>query len=258
MRFFLTFCFSFFIFSAPVLAQGHEAFCQQADSTAASQACIKRHLDSAQRRLNKIYQKLNAELKDEKLEELKELQKTWLLYRDAECMWESGRVMTPAVRRIHELSCMARVTEDRADLLMVAYADGEAEGLRQEYGSFPRWMNVLAKDYPDVFWNYGRRSSFDLDCDGEDEYIMQGIKTVVQKSDKSEKDEEEDQNLKKGFAKEVVVAIVQNPPTGRPKPKIFDFSVTEDDSSDSVCSDAITVEFLQKPEIKAEPNEDRR
>ncbi len=30
-------------------AQGHGAYCEQADSTAATQTCLKRHLDTAQK-----------------------------------------------------------------------------------------------------------------------------------------------------------------------------------------------------------------
>ena len=88
MRFFIFFLLLSFV-SFPVFeasAQGHSQYCSQADSTAAIQKCLKRHLDSAQNRLNKIYTSLSDGLEGEQKEELKELQKNWLRYRDAECM----------------------------------------------------------------------------------------------------------------------------------------------------------------------------
>ena len=75
-------------------AQGHGGFCEKADSTAATQACLKRHLDSAQRRLNMVYQKLSGQLEDEDKTSLEELQQSWIAYRDAECEWESTQSET--------------------------------------------------------------------------------------------------------------------------------------------------------------------
>lgn len=234
-----------------VQAQGHGGFCDQADSTAATQDCLKRHLKSAQNRLNKIYKKLGDELEAEKLTELQDLQKSWLAYRDAECMWEAERSATPSLKRVNELSCMARVTEDRADILMIAHADGDQENSRREYGSFPRWMNVLTKDNPGVFWNYGHRPSYDLDCDDEDEHVMTGVITSAQKTEKTEDEDNKEQN----FSQTVVVAVVQDPAIGRPAANIFKFPVMLEDGSNSVCHGSVTVDFGQKKEEKVAEGE---
>lgn len=228
-----------FNFSTPLMAQGHTQFCGKADSTAASQRCLKRHLDSAQRRLNKVYQNLSADLTAEKLQELKELQKIWLAYRDAECMWEAQTSETPSLKRINEVSCMARVTEDRADLLTIAYGEGNIKGVQREYGSFPRWMNALAKDNAGVFWDYGTRTVIDLNCDDEDEYIMQGVVMTPMNLD--------DENaMGKAFSQEQVIAVVQNPSTGRPQSDIFKFKVTGADSEATLCNDKINLKAEQK------------
>lgn len=248
MRFLIVFsvcCFVFFTQNS-AKAQGHSVFCGQADSTAASQSCLKRHLDSAQRKLNTVYKKLIEKLEGDTLVELKELQTTWLRYRDTECMWEAARSITPSLKRVNEISCMARVTEDRLDLLSIALSDHSEEGAQREYGSFPRWMNVVAKDYPGVYWNYGKRSRFDLDCDEEDEFVMQGFTTKEQKV--SRVGEEEEGPFPLNFEKNIVVAIAQNPPTGRPTVKIFSFPVQDIEGENTVCSDAVTIEYAQKPE----------
>jgi uncharacterized protein YecT (DUF1311 family) len=223
---------------APVLAQGHNTYCNMADSTAATQSCLKKHLDAAQQRLNKTYNKLETQLEtEEKKQELKSLQQTWLDYRDAECAWEAESTETASLKRINELSCMARVTDDRADLLTVIATDDELEGGAREYGSFPRWMNVLAKDYPLVYWDYGKRFTEDLNCDDEAEQMMTGI-VVEQQED--------------GLKEEIVVAVTQNPATGRPKPVLFDFNVGEQMDEETLCSGQIT---LQVSEVKELPKE---
>lgn len=232
-------------------AQGHAGFCDQADSSAATQACLKKHLQSAQKRLNSIYKSLSDKLEPEKLEEMKELQKNWLAYRDSECMWESENSITPSMKRLNELSCMARLTEDRADILDVVYADGKQVTERKEYGTFPRWMNVLSKDHPDVFWGYGRRTEHDLNCDGEEEQIMQGILTKLSKTD-SENPKEENQKL---FSKQVVLAIVENQSVGRPSATVLEFPVQQEAGPNAVCSDRVSLQVkTNPPEKKSDDN----
>lgn len=238
------------VFMAPVSvnAQGHSAFCAQADSTAASQECLKRHLDSAQKRLNKVYQELGSKLEAEKLTELKELQSAWLNYRDAECMWESQNSVTPSLKRVNELSCMARVTDDRADLLTVIYGDGTGGVSQREYGSFPRWMNVLAKDYPDIYWHYGGRTDTDLNCDGENEYVMRGVRVLALKMDKTKTEDTEAaaQPVNLVYENKAVIAVAQNPPTGRPTAKIFEFPIQMEGDNQAVCSENISFQFGEK------------
>jgi len=234
-------------------AQGHSAFCGQADSTAAAQSCLKRHLDSAQSRLNKVYKKLTNELEGESLESLKGLQATWLRYRDAECMWEADRSATPPLKRTNELSCMARITDDRVDLLTIALSDHSDEGVQREYGSFPRWMNVVAKDNAGIFWDYGNRTSHDLDCDGDEEFVMKGL---TMKSVKSSGDEEtEEENPAVNFEQNIVFAIAQSPPTGRPTAQVFSFPVRTEQSTESVCSSRVSAEFGRYPEPEKKEEE---
>jgi len=213
-----------------------------ADSTAATQACLKKHLDEAQRRLNKIFDSLNNDLESaQKKAQLKDLQKTWLNYRDAECMWEMEQTETASLKRINELSCMARVTDDRADLLTVIAMDQEVEGGAREYGSFPRWMNVLAKDHSSVYWDYGKRFAEDLNCDEEPEQIMTGV-TIQSKDD--------------ALSQEIVIAVSQNPVTGRPKPTLFTFDVAQEASEKTLCSAQVGLNARNETPVKKEESKD--
>ncbi len=220
----------FLIFSFPYLAQaqGHSTYCKDVDSTAASQDCIKEHLKSEQNRLNEIYEKLKESLDVEIREELQTLQNIWLTYRDAECMWEAARPEETVLKHIYELSCMARVTEDRADLLTVAYGDSTAISVQREFGDFPRWTNALAKENPGIFWDYGTRLEGDLNCNDLDEHAMIGIKM----------DEK---------APDIYLAIVENPPVGKPKSTLFKFPVVaeeEEEIENAICSDTVKIEII--------------
>lgn len=229
-----------YILPTPVMAQGHGVYCEQADSTAATQKCLKRHLDSAQKRLKTIYDTLNAGMDDEKKQELSELQKSWLAYRDAECMWEAQNADTASLKRINELSCMARVTDDRADILTIVHEDKIQLDTVREYGSFPRWMNVVAKENTDVFWNYGKRTGIDLDCDGEDEYLMSGIQSEMIEVKATEDVEKTEYNI---FKNHVVLALAQNTSVGKPTAQIFKFLVNEEGGEDAVCSQNLTLNY---------------
>ncbi len=223
-RFILLICFAFLLPLTPAGAQGHGGFCEKADSTAATQACLKRHLDSAQRRLKMTYQKLSDQLVSEQKTKLTFLQNSWISYRDAECDWESDQSEDVSIKKLNKTSCLARVTEDRADLLSVLYNDGVVSDEPREYGSFPRWMNVVAKDSPAVAWFYGARRAADINCDGEDDYIMQGV-------DKSGN---------------IYLSLTQNPTIGRPKHQNFAYM-----KNGGACFDKIT--FI--PHVKTTPDE---
>lgn len=230
-------------------AQGHGIYCEQADSTAATQACLKRHLDTAQKRLKTVYDNLNAIMDDEKRQELTDLQKSWLAYRDAECMWEAENAENPSLKRTNELSCMARLTDDRADILTIAHDDKIELGKVREYGSFPRWMNVVAQENKDIYWNYGGRKGFDLDCDGEDEYVMSGFKTEAVKIDaylKEPEEGEEEKSLPHSvFKNHMTVSISQNPSVGKPTAQIFKFLVSDDEGKNNICSHNMSVSFAE-------------
>lgn len=250
MRLFLIFSIVFvFGLHQNAYAQGHSLYCSHADSTAASQKCLQRHLNAAQSRLNGVYQELNKTVEGEALAELKELQASWLIYRDTECGWEASLSENPSLKRANELSCLARVTDDRADILSVALNDEEklddqAETQR-EYGSFPRWMNVIAKQEPKANWNYKDRTRFDLDCDGDDEYIMTGV------SIKSS----EEPYLHTAIYH---VAVAENPPIGKPVVKIFDFSIGAKDGTEetSVCSVSPIMSYLAQEKDQNEENQE--
>lgn len=225
------------ILRADLQARQAPQFCEQAENTADVMACVKKRHDEAQKRLNTIFEQLLAGEQEATQEEngradqLRESQKDWITYRDQECLWETTRVETESLKRIHELSCVTALTQQRADILALSLKeDQEDEGAARSYSATPRWMNALAADHPDVFWRYKDNIRADLDCDGEDEEIMPGLKTQVL----DVRTEGTDKYLVKA-----VVAITENPATGRPRSTLFDFVVSPDRAAGQLCDSSM-------------------
>lgn len=237
----------------------HIAYCDEADSTAALQDCVNKHYTSAQDRLNAAYEAVTAELEEDDLNILRDIQAQWVAYRDAECAWESSRVETEGLMKIYELSCETRMTEDRIALLEATY-DKKDQSNQTELSGFPRWMNALTEDYPDVFWRFGERERLDLNCDGNEDVVMLGAAVSrVQTLEVAETEMESDEQGRTPHALDVVVSITENPPTGRPKSQLFRLPITETLDGPSLCSDkvslAIIIQEQETIEEAAEPDE---
>ncbi|MEM7618263.1 MAG: lysozyme inhibitor LprI family protein [Pseudomonadota bacterium] len=194
--------------------------CEKATSTSGVQACLKTQLERAQARLTDAYKALDEKFDTkEQRDELKELQQTWLRYRDQECMWEADQAAAPGLKGINELSCMVRVSNDRADLLEISHMDVDPEVMRA-YANTSRWKNLLSTDYRHIIWDIDQAEKIDLNCDGEDEIVAQGVKY-------SETDmcEIASQPL---FGKREIIAIIKNPDIGSVSAEIFEFDVFDE------------------------------
>jgi uncharacterized protein YecT (DUF1311 family) len=191
-------------------ASGGARNCQEIKSTAGALACVNQKKKNAQIRLGMIYEMLAESLDEGDLEQLRDSQAKWLSYRDSHCAFEARRAATPALERLYELSCIADLTEHKAELLSMALYHGTRETPR-EFGDLPRWMNVLAHDHPDIYWRYGSRISADLDCDGKKENILPGL-AVRTPEDVSAPDTE----TESAAGLEIIIAISENPVTGKP------------------------------------------
>jgi hypothetical protein len=138
---------------------------------------------------------------------------------------------------------LARSTEDRADILSVALQDEEgAEGnaeIQREYGAFPRWMNVVAKQAPKAAWHYKDRTRFDLDCDGDDEFIMTGLSLK----------EEGDLGV---YSATYHVALSESSPVGIPTVKLFDFDV----GASQLCAISPDIGFIEGETLQAQEGEE--
>lgn len=182
-------------------AQSHSGYCDAAESTADALDCVNRNKNDVQTRLQGVYDQLSTDIGAEQRKSLEASQQAWVAYRDAQCKWERSTAENPSLERIYELSCITLLTNMRTELLSMTL-DRQQEDSPREFGAQPRWMNVLAHDYADVFWRYGSWIRADLDCDNENEQVLAGI--------------EYDRNAEPGQKPRLVIAVSENPRTGRP------------------------------------------
>jgi len=98
----------------------------------------------------------------------------------------------------------------------------------------PKWMNVLASENPDIFWRYGERLSADLNCDAQKEEVISGVE------------------LKQDGAVHAVLAIADNPSTGRPHAQVFSFPVVKESADNALCSEKLKFSVVQSPQSDKE------
>jgi uncharacterized protein YecT (DUF1311 family) len=176
--------------------------CNKAQSSADVMRCLNDQYETIQGELNAAFDRLTGQKSGEELVQVKRIQAHWLEYRTLACAQETAVLDGESLKRLETLRCKNRLTQERIVALQNALHkdDVRAVAVIGEAAAQPRWMNALAVDYPDVFWRYGGRVSGDLDCDGEDEYVMSGLKFDRQDLDYK-----------------TVVSISENPATGRPQ-----------------------------------------
>lgn len=215
------------------LAEAAEEACEKARSSADVMKCLSSQHDVSQEELNKVFDALSLENSGEALEALKDLQARWVEYRDRECALETSGLETESLKRLETLRCLQRLTRERIGALQKSL---NAEGPPVEQGETaapPRWMNALASDYPQVFWAYGAQIEGDLDCDGENEHMMGGLRSS--------------EDFTEVFP---VVSISENPITGRPKAVVIvpDFSSKDDEEGQEGCGFVTGLSFAQSPD----------
>ena len=194
---------------AETLKSSHS--CMNAKNTADILACAKDQNDLAQERLSGVFEKIISNHTEESLLLFRQAQTNWLLYRNEECEWEESKAENEALKRIEKLSCLARLTNIRAKLLdpMAQNVDSKPEKMIEV---IPRWMNVLLEEYPTAFWKYGTFIDLDMNGDGIDEKVITGLEIK--------------ESLYLAGSSRALVAIIENPVTGRPKINLLSWPVT--------------------------------
>jgi uncharacterized protein YecT (DUF1311 family) len=219
--------------SGNIHAQRHAGYCDSSTRTTADALdCINRQKQDVQERLNKIYKVIAERDHGVKDELLAQAQQSWRSYRDNHCAWEASLATNPSLNRVYELSCLTLLTNLRSDLLSTT-VEQEEDDMPREFSSSPRWMNVLVHDYPDIFWRYGKWLHADIDCDGDNEHVMTGVRVSMAEATNSI---------------DVVVAVTDNPVVGKPDPQLFYVPVNgNSDDEKSLCSADISMALSAHP-----------
>jgi uncharacterized protein YecT (DUF1311 family) len=225
------------------LARSQSAFdyCEKAKHTGDMIACVKKHYDDTTQKLNKTYEDVLVTQSDEDAEAFRTAQQDWIAYRDKECAWEISQVQTESLRRHEELECLTRLSMLRLRVLdeyLETHADyKEPQGIKVA----PRWINVLAEEKPDMFWQYGSRLNTDLNCDDTNEDIILGQQIKLENVRVEGQDP---------HTVHTTVAVIENTLTGKPKTEFF--SITQ---KGELCSPEIKLGLSNKKIEPASPED---
>lgn len=212
-----------------------KAFCKKAKTNADLVQCLSDTYEKVQDDLRQSYDARMDEQKERGATDLIQGQKDWNLYKKSNCVWEANRQANESLRRITELSCQIRLTENRQAALDEAALPIAEQ--RKAKGHTPRWMNVLRAEYPAAYWQYDDAQIHDLNCDGRANFIARGV-SVVAPQDRAA----DTVDLYEPY--KVILGLATMAETGKPDIQVFDFPVHRNGVEAAVKTEA------------AEPSED--
>jgi len=199
----LVLCLSF-MGAKPLHAYELPPQCHDATSTAEQIQCLSTVLEKQQAELNTQYSQLLRSLDGAQAANVKQVQTSWLAYRDLECALEATNTNIASLERLEALKCLYQLTRDRSQTLSRVDQMGQSAS---QLGTMPRWMNVLGVDNAQIYWDYAGRIESDLNCDGSPEYAMSGIELSEQGDVRA------------------VVAIAESGATGKPRTTLTRFTL---------------------------------
>lgn len=220
--------------------------CSGIESTSDAALCLKDQLTDAEHRLHSIFVSMTKKREDKTQEKLISSQRHWNEYKKEYCLWESQNTSSPSEEHLKLISCKTLLTEQRIDLLNKQLHQNIEEPI--EYGQLPRWLNVIAFDYPNVFWQYNKRIETDLNCDGSKEWIMIG--TSLNRKDFKAAQETPTQTNDNLYAMDFVVTIAENPKIGRPQSQLFKIPLNQNTQGVHLCSPIVELQNKKSTENK--------
>lgn len=96
----------------------------KASSTLAMGACIQAETKLQDERLNRVYKQLMAKLEGQQQKDLREVQRSWIKYRDGNCAFH-GKLSDGSLYRIEGAICVMDMSKDRAAELERVLSPGQ-------------------------------------------------------------------------------------------------------------------------------------
>ncbi|MDZ4020199.1 MULTISPECIES: lysozyme inhibitor LprI family protein [Pseudomonas] len=96
----------------------------KASSTLAMGACIQAETKLQDERLNRVYKQLMAKLEGQQQKDLREVQRSWIKYRDGNCAFH-GSLSSGSLYRIEGAMCVMDMSKDRAAELERVLSPGQ-------------------------------------------------------------------------------------------------------------------------------------
>ena len=88
--------------------------CDDPQSQAEMNICADKEFRAADAVLNRVYNQLSAKLDEGERAKLKEVELTWLKYRDAECEFEASFYEGGSIQPLIRSTCLTHITKTRA------------------------------------------------------------------------------------------------------------------------------------------------
>ncbi|MDU9404488.1 lysozyme inhibitor LprI family protein [Pseudomonas sp. zfem004] len=96
----------------------------KASSTVAIGACIQAETKLQDERLNRVYKQLMAKLEGQQQKDLREVQRSWIKYRDGNCAFH-GKLSDGSLYHIEGAMCVMGMSKDRAAELERVLSPGQ-------------------------------------------------------------------------------------------------------------------------------------
>lgn len=103
------------LFPMPMYTQS--ADCNHATDQSTLNRCADEELDAADARLNSTYKALTRQLEEADLERLKQAQRAWISYRDAQCAFESEPSRGGSIYPMVLSGCLEEATNAQTSVL---------------------------------------------------------------------------------------------------------------------------------------------
>ncbi|MDX6385259.1 MAG: hypothetical protein QOK48_2832 [Blastocatellia bacterium] len=124
MKFAVLILFVSTLFVTSAFAQGaKKPPCSDADTQAEMNICAGKEYKAADADLNRVYQQLVAKLEPEEKAQLKDVQTSWLKYRDSNCGFVADQYKGGSIRPMILGLCLADVTHNRTAELKAQIKD---------------------------------------------------------------------------------------------------------------------------------------
>jgi len=220
------FCFVFLTFPNSAKAQTAATFCNEIKNSNDLVKCLDGYYEKTKTSLAATFQQKLDSVDKANGQKLRDAQKSWIAYRDSQCEWEAENEKTESLKRVTQLYCLVRITEVRDNILSVALENLQEK--QKFHGVTPRWENVLAEDFKDIFWRKNANIQSDINCNGRRANTVVGVR------------------LGKNKTPQYVIGFVEGSSTGRPTATLFDLPENEeiaDGEPARQCGDAILIQF---------------
>lgn len=223
------------------VAQNPFGSCENVKSSAEALKCVKDNKEKAQAKLNKLFEQVAKTLDEDDLVRFRNAQREWVQFRTEQCQLEQQLARVESLRTLYRLECIEKLTLARLAHVGKLIEWHESDQPR-EFGDYPRWVNIIEQDHPDIVWDLKSRVNADLDCDGKDEHAITGVEI---RNGETSQTGESGEDI---FDISVAIGILKNDNANRPESVVKKFRLNAAHGNNGpriVCSPHVDIDIVR-------------